>query len=316
MSNQPRELIIGYFSDTPSAETAAARLVEWHQAEASSPAGGMGILSMTDDGRIATRRVGTAVPAWQATTETVLNGLHGGAPAGNDAPAGSPLHARLGLSDAAKSKLEYHLGNGGSALALLTNSAEAATLVDLLQTEEDQRTQTTISAETMSQFAARLHGDPLPARSGDPVPIDAEAEPLNPQVHRLIETVRSLKQADAETLVEHGITTANSLLEAGSTVKGRRHLAAATGISTAAILKWVNDLDLARIRGIGVKYSDLLEHAGVDTVPELAQRNPENLHQKLIEVNEMLKLVIELPSQKHVENWVEQAKELPRVITY
>ena len=75
-------------------------------------------------------------------------------------------------------------------------------------------------------------------------------------------------------------------------------------------------LDLARVKGIGVKYSDLIEQAGVDTVPELAQRNPANLTAKLAEVNEEKHLVEEVPSEKQVESWVAQAKELPRVITY
>ncbi len=215
MSNHPRELIIGYFSDLPSAETAAARLVEWHQSQDDAPVGGMGILSMTDEGQIETRRVGVAAPAWRATAETVINGLHGGAPASSEAPAAAPLHARLGLSETAKSKLEYHLGNGGTALALLTNSAEAAALADVLQLEEGERSQGTISAETMTQFAARMHGDALPTRSGDAIDIEAEPEPLNPHVHRLIETVRSLKQDDAETLVEHGLQALEAVPQAG-----------------------------------------------------------------------------------------------------
>ncbi len=59
-----------------------------------------------------------------------------------------------------------------------------------------------------------------------------------------------------------------------------------------------------------------LDAAGVNTVPELAQRNPANLQQKLVEVNNEQEIVKEPPSEKQVTNWVAQAKELPRVITY
>jgi hypothetical protein len=59
-----------------------------------------------------------------------------------------------------------------------------------------------------------------------------------------------------------------------------------------------------------------LEAAGVDTVPELAQRNPENLHQKLVAVNQEKELVRQLPTQAQVSDWIAQAKRLPRVITY
>jgi predicted flap endonuclease-1-like 5' DNA nuclease len=93
-------------------------------------------------------------------------------------------------------------------------------------------------------------------------------------------------------------------------------LAKETGISGDLILEWVNHADLYRIKGVAEEYSDLLEEAGVDTVPELAQRNPENLYAKLVEVNDMKKLVRQLPSQRQVADWVEQAKALPRQIHY
>jgi hypothetical protein len=67
---------------------------------------------------------------------------------------------------------------------------------------------------------------------------------------------------------------------------------------------------------VGEEYSDLLEEAGVDTVPELAQRNATNLHAKLVETNAETKLVRRLPTQKQVEDWVAQAKKMPRAINY
>ena len=71
-----------------------------------------------------------------------------------------------------------------------------------------------------------------------------------------------------------------------------------------------------RIRGIGKEYSELLEAAGVDTVPELAQRVPANLLEKMEAANEQKKLVRHLPSLANVESWVTQAKNLPRKINY
>jgi hypothetical protein len=82
------------------------------------------------------------------------------------------------------------------------------------------------------------------------------------------------------------------------------------------VLNWVNRADLARIKGGSTQYADLLECAGVDTVPELAQRNAENLHAKMVEVNEKKNLVRQVPSVSQVEAWVTQAKVLPRVINY
>jgi predicted flap endonuclease-1-like 5' DNA nuclease len=120
----------------------------------------------------------------------------------------------------------------------------------------------------------------------------------------------------AGKLKDAGIRTTDALLEAGKTPSGREALAEDTGISGKLILEWVNLADLFRIKGVGEEYSDLLEEAGVDTVPELAQRNADNLYQKLGEVNAEKQLVRRLPSKGQVADWVAQAKVLDRVITY
>jgi predicted flap endonuclease-1-like 5' DNA nuclease len=120
----------------------------------------------------------------------------------------------------------------------------------------------------------------------------------------------------AEKLIAVGVRTTNRLLKKGATPQGRAALEKETGISHEKILEWVNHADLFRIKGVGEEYSDLLEEAGVDTVPELAQRNAQNLYAKLVEVNDKMKLVRQLPSQRQVADWVEQAKMLPRKIEY
>ncbi|NMC11771.1 MAG: DUF4332 domain-containing protein [Chloroflexi bacterium] len=120
----------------------------------------------------------------------------------------------------------------------------------------------------------------------------------------------------AEKLEKAGVRTITSLLNKGKTPKGRQELSKATGISDSLILQWVNHADLFRIKGVGSEYSDLLEAAGVDTVLELANRKPENLYQKLVSVNQEKELVRKLPTEKQVEDWVSQAKQMARIITY
>ena len=73
---------------------------------------------------------------------------------------------------------------------------------------------------------------------------------------------------------------------------------------------------LVDIEGIGPAYAEKLQAAGVDSVPELAARKPENLHTKLVEVNETKKLVRQVAAASQVANWVEQAKALPRIVTH
>ncbi|NLE84159.1 MAG: DUF4332 domain-containing protein [Chloroflexi bacterium] len=115
---------------------------------------------------------------------------------------------------------------------------------------------------------------------------------------------------------EIGIRTVEALLKAGAEPKGRQDLADQTGISRELILEWVNHADLYRIKGVAEEYSDLLEEAGVDTVVELATRNPENLYKKIIETNQEKKLVRRPPSQEMVEDWITQAKDMPRAVFY
>ncbi|MEM1581650.1 MAG: DUF4332 domain-containing protein [Candidatus Bathyarchaeia archaeon] len=131
-----------------------------------------------------------------------------------------------------------------------------------------------------------------------------------------VEEIEGIGPEYARKLAEVGIKTTEDLLNAGATKKGRKELAEKTGISEKLILEWVNLADLFRIKGIGSEYSDLLEEVGVDTVVELARRDPESLHAKIIEVNTAKKLVRRPPTLSQVKNWVEQAKSLPRKIEY
>lgn len=131
-----------------------------------------------------------------------------------------------------------------------------------------------------------------------------------------IKSIEGIGAGNAEKLQGEGITTTEKLLEKGATTAGRSQLAESTGISKKLILRWVNMADLFRIKGVGEEYADLLEAAGVDTVPELAQRNPANLLEKMTKANQEKKLVRALPSESVVEKWIKQAKELPRKVNY
>ncbi len=128
--------------------------------------------------------------------------------------------------------------------------------------------------------------------------------------------IEGIGEAYEAKLKEAGVASVEELLETCASKKGRASLAEKTGISEKLILKWANHADLARIKGIGGEYAELLEAAGVDTVPELAQRKAENLWAKMVEINEAKKLVRKLPTQSQVEDWVKQAGALPRAIQY
>ncbi len=132
---------------------------------------------------------------------------------------------------------------------------------------------------------------------------------------RIVE-IEGIGKVYAEKLVGMGIKTTTDLLEHCGTAKGREEMAEKTGISERLLLEWVNLADLFRIKGVGEQFSDLLEESGVDTVVELAQRNPDNLYNKMLQVNEEKNLVNRTPHLSEVKSWVEQAKALPRKVEH
>ncbi len=119
-----------------------------------------------------------------------------------------------------------------------------------------------------------------------------------------------------EKLGKADIKTVENLLEKGATRTGRKKLAEKTGINESTILDFVNMADLFRIKGVAGQFAEVLKAAGVDTVKELANRNADNLHHKLIEVNQTKNLSNGLPSLGQVTEYIRQAKELPAVVTY
>lgn len=129
-------------------------------------------------------------------------------------------------------------------------------------------------------------------------------------------SIQGIAEATEAKLNLAGVNSVDDLLEKGGTPKGREELATKSGLPAAQILKFVNYADLFRIKGIAGQTAELLGAAGVNTVAELAQRNPANLAVKLKEVNEAKKISGKVPTEKQIGEWIEAAKGLPRKVTY
>jgi hypothetical protein len=112
------------------------------------------------------------------------------------------------------------------------------------------------------------------------------------------------------------IRTAERLLEAAKNPKGRKQLAADTGIGQKRLLTLANSADRMRVKGLGKEYAAILPEVGVDTVRELKYRNPGRLAKAIAELNKRRKLVRFLPTESLVARWIENAKKLPLKITY
>jgi predicted flap endonuclease-1-like 5' DNA nuclease len=131
-----------------------------------------------------------------------------------------------------------------------------------------------------------------------------------------ITDIEGIGPSYADKLKQAGVAGTKSLLQHGATAKGRKQIASMSGLGESHLLKWVNYADLFRIRGVGGEYAELLEAAGVDSVPELARRNSTNLCQKMNDVNEAKSLVRKLPVQSQIDEWIKQAKLLPKIVTH
>ena len=131
-----------------------------------------------------------------------------------------------------------------------------------------------------------------------------------------LETIEGIGPVISEKLADAGVGSVEALLKNGASKKGRHTIAEQTGITEMKILRLVNHADLMRIKGIGGEYSELLEWSGVDSVPELAQRNAANLLVKITRVNDEKQLVRELPTENQLSDWVTQAGALEKIVQH
>jgi predicted flap endonuclease-1-like 5' DNA nuclease len=131
-----------------------------------------------------------------------------------------------------------------------------------------------------------------------------------------VEDFEGIGPAFAAKLQEAGVFTDSQLLERGGSRGGRKALADATGIRPDLILEWANHADLMRIKGVGAEYADLLEAAGVDSCPELVQRNAANLVRTFGELDAARNTVRRIPTEAEVQGWIDEARSMPAVVEH
>ena len=134
-------------------------------------------------------------------------------------------------------------------------------------------------------------------------------------MNRRIDSIEGIGPKYAEMLKAAGVTNTGQLLAEGGERKHRIQLVERSGINEKLILKWVNMSDLFRIKGVAGQWAELLEAAGVDTVKELRNRNPENLAEKMREINKQKRLVKQVPNATQIRSWVDQAKKLKPAVS-
>jgi uncharacterized membrane protein/predicted flap endonuclease-1-like 5' DNA nuclease len=343
--NKNNVMVVAYYVNEDAAAGAAEDLKKWDDANDDIKLGAIAVLTLdpksgeikaNDVGQRNTKKGalwGTAIGAVAGILTAgigLIPGLLVGA--GGGGALGALSHKDVGMTDEDREKMAGKLRNGGAALAVMCDDFEVeATKAEMARVGGETEsyglsdvTAAAISTAAVAQSAAAKAADE--GASADADAADEAARAIGIDVSDVQEKLTAIASgilattgldADAVTKVrEAGIDRPSRLLEMGSTPEGRKELAEETGISEEQILAAVKLVDLMRVKGIGIKSARLLEAAGVTTVLDLAQRNPENLHAAVEEANQGKKYVEMTPYQGTVTDWVNEAKALPRVVTY
>lgn len=128
--------------------------------------------------------------------------------------------------------------------------------------------------------------------------------------------LRGVPAAVRVVLKRRKITNCRQLLAAAAEVDRRVALAQAAGIDLDLLTTIVQRADMERVRGVGVVFDIILEEVGVHDVATLAQQDAALLHGWLMTYNQRERLARRSPNLDEVEDWIEQARQLPVLVTY
>ena len=277
-------------------------------------------------------RMGMAVDTTVADMDDAADAMGDKMDAGYDAVAGATGDTAGAMGDAAGDAVDA-MGDAADAVGDKMEGGYDAATDSAMDAGEAMRGGAVAAAGLVERDVVEA-GDILAADAAELDAADLAAEPTadelraeleryiqslgstSSEFRREIEYVEGIGAAYGQALRGVGINTVLDLLVNGATRRGRKHLSDQSGISQSNILTWVNHIDLFRIKGVAQEYADLLEQSGVDTVVELAQRNPTNLHKRMLDINAQKSLVRRAPHASEVQSWVEQARNLRRLIYY
>ena len=172
------------------------------------------------------------------------------------------------------------------------------------------------SEKPVEPVAQPVKPEPQPEPARKAPPLQETQQETFAKFGREIELTPGIDPEDAKKLRSLGITAPLLLLKKGASPQGRQSIAAGLGISEMQVLKWVNSIDLLRIKGLTIEDAQMLNAAGVDILVELATRDPESLSEKLATSSIITNPSYNPPSLAQVQNWITQARELPRIISY
>lgn len=127
-----------------------------------------------------------------------------------------------------------------------------------------------------------------------------------------LEKVEGIGPKSAKALEKAGIKSTEDLLKVKQ--DDVADLAKKVGVPKKNLDKWIEIVDLMRIKGVGEEYSEALNRIGIDSVKEFRNRNAENTLKKLEAMDKKTPDVLrKLPTVKQIQDWIDQAKKLPEL---
>lgn len=120
----------------------------------------------------------------------------------------------------------------------------------------------------------------------------------------------------AQKLAKIGITHSKHFFKHGRTTNKRQELSSLTGIPMETLLELAKLSDLARIRGLGAVFVRLIYETGADTIEKLSSWDPGELFEAAHEINKVKEVTRAIPPLKDFRQYVEMAKDLPKVVEF
>lgn len=110
-------------------------------------------------------------------------------------------------------------------------------------------------------------------------------------------------------LAEHGIEDLDSLREKTGSKREREDLADALQLEDFVVHKWARMAQFLALDGMTPEWAELLVVFGVSSLEDLAARNSESVHHKLIDLNKKESRVADVPSRQQLDAWVAAAQQ-------
>jgi len=132
----------------------------------------------------------------------------------------------------------------------------------------------------------------------------------------LLEKIQGVSRAHIEAIKAVGITNVKQLLDAGARPRLRFALSQKTKVPLDAIDELIKLSDLCRISDIKGVRTRLLFDTGFDTIEKIAVQDPEEMRAQIRKINERENITTRHPTLIETKFWVEQAKNLSKLIEY